>query len=157
MAKGGRLRYASAADMPESMRRLLPPAAMKTSEAPIASSRPRHTTHVPGRMNKTEAAYAQQLTFRKHAGEVLWFGFETVKLRLATRTWLTVDFLVRLADGTFELHEVKGRKGTRYYATEDGKIKAKVAAEQYPFWPFRIVWPRAGGGWASEMLCGGVL
>ncbi|MDR1660895.1 MAG: hypothetical protein LBR95_00470 [Azoarcus sp.] len=39
----------------------------------------------PGQMNKTEAEYA----LRQQAGEVLWYRFEGVKLRLAaveTRT-----------------------------------------------------------------------
>ena len=36
-----------------------------------------------GRMNKTETAYAAQLELRKAAGEVAWWVFEGLKLRLA--------------------------------------------------------------------------
>ena len=37
----------------------------------------------PGEMNRTEQAYAQHLELRKQAGEVAWFRFEAIKLRLA--------------------------------------------------------------------------
>ncbi|EOD1518354.1 hypothetical protein ACJGFN_000102 [Escherichia coli] len=36
-----------------------------------------------GQMNKTESAYCQHLELRKHAGEVAWYRFEGIKLRLA--------------------------------------------------------------------------
>lgn len=157
MSKGS-LRYRSTADMPDGMRRL---AEAQAAGGGAANTRPRavaigaskqmrHVKHTPGEMNKTEARYAQHLEALKASGEVLWWGFEVVKLRLAKRTWLTVDFLVQVDTG-FELHEVKGRKGKRYWATEDGKLKAKFAAEQFPFWPLRIVWPAKGGGWAQEL------
>ena len=45
-----------------------------------------------GRMNKTEAAYAELLAARAHVGEILEFKFESLKLRLADRTWYTPDF-----------------------------------------------------------------
>jgi enolase len=104
-----------------------------------------------GEMNKTEAAYAAHLKLRENAGEVLWWAFEAIKLRLANNTFITIDFAVMLADGSFESHEVKGRKGKTYYSTEDGKIKAKVAAEIFP-WTFKIVWPLQGRGWGEQLL-----
>jgi hypothetical protein len=100
-------------------------------------------------MNKIECQYAEQLKLRKHAGEVEWYAYEAVKLRLANNTFYTPDFLVMLANGDLEVHEVKGRKGDGYYAQEDAKIKIKVAAAMYPFL-FRIVWPMKGHGWDSE-------
>lgn len=159
MSKKGSLRYSSIEAMPPGMRALAEAktkAAASPADAPgwvpgKLGARARHAQHTPGEMNKTEARYAQQLDALKAAGEVLWWGFEVVKLRLAKRAWLTVDFLVQMADGSFELHEVKGRKGNRYFATEDGKLKAKFAAVTYPFWPFRIVWPAKGGGWDQEL------
>lgn len=100
-------------------------------------------------MNKIECQYAEQLKLRQHAGDVEWYAYEAVKLRLANNTFYTPDFLVMLANGDLEVHEVKGRKGDGYYAQEDAKIKIKVAAAMYPFL-FRIVWPMKGNGWDSE-------
>ena len=118
--------------------------------AKTAHSFQRHATHRAGEMNKTEARYAQHLEVRQAAGEIAWFAFERMKLRLAPRTHLTVDFFVQLVDGSFECHEVKGRKGNRYFAEEDAKLKIKIAAEMFPVFRFLIVWPARGGGWSQE-------
>lgn len=100
----------------------------------------------PGQLNKTEQAYADHLTARQVAGEVAWFRFEGVKVRLADNTFYTADFAVMLCDGAIELHEVKGFWG------DDARVKIKIAAEQYPF-RFIAVKARAkrdGGGWTVE-------
>jgi hypothetical protein len=99
-----------------------------------------------GEMNKTEAAYAAHLADLQHAGEILWFKFEGVKVRLADNTFYTPDFGVLHASGVFELHEVKG------FLMEDANVKIKVAASMYPF-RFVMVRARAkklGGGWTRE-------
>lgn len=98
-----------------------------------------------GQMNKTETAYAQELELRRRYGEIAWFRFEGIKLRLADNTFYTPDFAVMLANGQMELHEVKG------FWTDDA-VKTKVAADQYPF---RIIGvtkipAKAGGGWKVE-------
>lgn len=79
-----------------------------------------------GAMNQTESAYAQLLETRKRAGEVVWYRFEGLKLRLADATFYTPDFAVMLEDGTLECHEVKG------HWTDDARVKIKVASEMYP-------------------------
>lgn len=102
-----------------------------------------------GALNKTEQAYAAHLELLRAAGEILWFKFEGVKLRLADKTFLTVDFAVLRADGQFELHDCKGSKAIY---TDDAKVKMKVAADIYPF-AFRVAYPRSkrdGGGWLVE-------
>ena len=102
-----------------------------------------------GTMNKTETAYSEHLELRKRAGEIAWYHFEGIKLRLAVATTITVDFAVMLADGTFEMHDVKG---ARAIYEDDAKVKMKVAAEMYPF-VFRVVFPikaTDGGGWDIE-------
>ncbi|MDH0342849.1 DUF1064 domain-containing protein [Chromobacterium haemolyticum] len=99
-----------------------------------------------GVMNKTEAAYAQALDQRRFAGEVAWFKFEGVKLRLADSTFYTPDFAVMLANGQIEMHEVKG------YWQDDARAKIKIAADLYPF-RFIAVQVKAkkdGGGWVVE-------
>ena len=99
-----------------------------------------------GAMNKTEAAYDEVLRNRQRNGEVAWFKFEGVKLRLADNTFYTPDFAVMLACGQMELHEVKG------YWQDDARVKIKVAADLYPF-RFIAVQPlpkKSGGGWKTE-------
>ena len=82
------------------------------------------------------------LTFsRKAAGEIAWWAFEAVTLKLAHDTRLTVDFTLMLADGALQMHDVKGGKGI---ITDDAKAKMKVAARLFP-WPFFYVLPKAGG------------
>ncbi|MCA8130176.1 DUF1064 domain-containing protein [Burkholderia multivorans] len=98
-----------------------------------------------GRMNKTEAAYAEQLAARAHVGEILEFKFESLKLRLADRTWYTPDFAVVLSDGAREIHEVKG------HWTDDARVKIKVAAELYPYFCFIAV-RCVKGEWVREVF-----
>lgn len=99
-----------------------------------------------GQMNKTEAAYAKHLESRKAAGEILWYRFEGVKLRLADNTFYSPDFVVMLADGLLECHEVKG------FWHDDARVKIKVAADQYPmrFVAVKVRAKKHGGGWEIE-------
>ncbi len=90
------------------------------------------TRKASGTMNRLEAAYAQHLGLRRAAGEVEWFAYEAVKLRLAGKTFLTVDFFLMLASGELEAHEVKG------HIEDDAAVKLKVAAAMYP-WRFVLV------------------
>ena len=88
---------------------------------------------MPGRkMNKTEAAYARLLETQKHVGEILWWAFEPINIRLADNTFYKVDFLVLLADMRIEAHETKG------FWTDDALVKFKVAANILPF-PFKAI------------------
>jgi hypothetical protein len=100
----------------------------------------------PGKMNQTEKAYAEHLGALQHAGEILWFRFEGIKLRLADNTFFTPDFAVLAADGVMEMREVKG------FWQDDARAKIKIAADQYPFRfiAVRVRPKREGGGWAVE-------
>lgn len=93
-------------------------------------------------MNKTEAAYAAHLGLLKHAGEIAWFEFEAIKLRLANRTFYTPDFLVMLSDGELQIHEVKG------FWEDDARVKIKVAASMFPIHFLAI--QKDGKGWKVE-------
>ena len=99
-----------------------------------------------GAMNRTEAEYRDLLEARKMAGEVAWYRFEGLKLRLADNTFYTPDFAVMLADGQLEMHEVKG------FWTDDARVKIKVAADAYPlqFIAVRKRAKREGGGFSEE-------
>lgn len=98
-----------------------------------------------GGMNKLEAAYAQHLDLLAQAGEVLWYRYEAIKLRLADATFLTVDFAVMLADGQLEMHECKG------FMRDDAAVKLKVAANAYPF-AFKLVRKAKGGTWDIKQI-----
>jgi hypothetical protein len=102
-----------------------------------------------GTLNKTGQAYEALLKSWQHAGLVVWFKFEGVKLRLADNTFYTPDFAVMLSNGQMEMHEVKG---ARAIFADDAKVKVKIAAELYPF-PFVVAFPvpkNRGGGWEFD-------
>ena len=93
--------------------------------------------HVPGVMNKLEAAFEQAyLVGKPH-------GFEQVKLKLADKTYLTPDFWSLDDDDVLCFDEVKG------HWMEDARVKIKVAASQFPQFRFRA-WTRKGGVWRRE-------
>ena len=99
-----------------------------------------------GQMNKTEEAYAKHLQNLQHAGQVAWYKFEGVKLRLADNTFYRPDFAVMLASGEMEMHEVKG------FWQDDARAKIKIAADLYPFRfvAVKVKAKKDGGGWAIE-------
>ena len=80
------------------------------------------------------------------AGEVLWYRFEGLKLRLADNTFYTPDFAVMLSNGLIELHEVKG------FWQDDARAKIKIAADMYPFrfLAVKVKPKKDGGGWEWE-------
>lgn len=97
-----------------------------------------------GEMNKTELAYSQYLEALKACGEVVWWKFEAIKLRLADNTHYTVDFFVMKSNGELEAHEVKG------YMFDDANVKIKIAASIFPFRFFiaRAKQKKDGGGFS---------
>ncbi|HEX3163563.1 MAG TPA: DUF1064 domain-containing protein [Pseudolabrys sp.] len=96
-----------------------------------------------GKMNKLEEAYASHLEMRKMLGEVAWYRFEGIKLRLADNTFYTPDFAVMLADRQMECHETKG------FWKDDARAKIKIAADQYPFVFYGVKKSRAGWDFES--------
>ncbi|CAG9194126.1 conserved hypothetical protein [Paraburkholderia caribensis] len=99
-----------------------------------------------GKQNKTETAYENEvLKPQLHVGEILWYRFEAIKLRLADNTFITIDYPVITAAGQLEFREVKGRW------TDDARAKTKVAAAQYPF-RFLAIQRDGRHGWRVEDL-----
>ena len=99
-----------------------------------------------GERNDLELAYEQHLERRKQSGEIQWYKFEGMKFRLADNCFFTPDFIVLLANGELEMHEVKG------LWRDDARVKMKVAAELYPF-RFVAVYAKPkkeGGGFRYE-------
>jgi hypothetical protein len=77
-------------------------------------------------MNKTEVAHAVDLELRKRAGEILDYCWQVLRLKLVPDCTCEPDFMVLLADGTVEFHEVKGG-----FITDDGMVKVRVAAQRF--------------------------
>lgn len=102
--------------------------------------------HRPGVMNGTESEYAALLETRKLTGDIAWYSFEAITLKLAQDTRLTPDFLVMRGDGSLECHEVKG------FWEDDARVKIKVAAEKFPFRFIAVqrIPKKHGGGWKAE-------
>lgn len=96
-----------------------------------------------GTQNKTEAAYEDRvLKPAMLSGDVAWYRFEGVKLRLADKTFYEPDFFVMRRNGELEVIEVKG------FWTDDARVKIKVAAAQYPFQFIAV--QRVKGEWKEE-------
>ena len=92
------------------------------------------------KMNKLEMRYSQYLDVLKFTGDIKDWRFESVKLRLADHCVYIPDFLIVLHDGRCELHECKG------FMRDDALVKLKVAADQFPWWQFKII-RRVKGEW----------
>lgn len=118
------------------------PQATKPRQRPKVSGRQRPEAQ---RMNKTESAYFHEcLQPRLADGSALDVKFEGLKLRLATKTFYTPDFIVTTPDG-IEVHEVKG------HWEDDARVKIKVAADQFWWMSFRAI-QRRQGGWKTEVI-----
>jgi len=100
-----------------------------------------------GEKNATEQRYEDEvLRPGLIAGDLLWYRFEGIKLRLADNTFLTVDYAVLPANGVLTMVDVKGSAAI---VQEDARVKMRVAAEQYPF-AFQLAIPVKGGGWTIK-------
>lgn len=78
-------------------------------------------------MNKTEAEFAQQLEFKRLAGEITWWAFEPFRIRLADGTFYRPDFATVDRQGRTEMYEVKG------HMREAARVRLKVAVEKLPY------------------------
>jgi hypothetical protein len=112
----------------------------------------------PGEMNKTEQKYDTFLWGEKVLGNILWYKFEGITLKLADKLRYTADFAVMRSDGVIELHDVKGRtnvtrkSGDRVekpFSMDDSRQKMKMAAEMFPF-VIVVVFQSKTGEWVRE-------
>lgn len=100
--------------------------------------------------NGLERLYgAEMLELQRLAGEIQWYRFGSLSLRLAKRTWYRVDYQVGCNDGVIEIHEVKG------HWEDDARVKIKVAARMFPEYRFVAVQnkgTKARPEWAYEAI-----
>ena len=107
----------------------------KTKKAP---ARPRH---IPGEMNKTEAAFANEFLEAELAAGRIWeWRFESFKLKLAKNTTYSPDFIAVGPDGV-TVYEVKGG-----YAEDDGIAKWKIAADMFWWMTFKMAFVKMKKG-----------
>lgn len=103
-------------------------------------------------MNKLERDYSQLLELRKHSGEIDWWVYDGIRLRLTAddKAFYTPDFTVMLADGTLEIHETKG------HWEQAALLRIKFAADKFPFRFIAIgkCTQKEGGGWWSRTFGG---
>lgn len=118
---------------------------------PQLSAKAKGRAPAPKGMNKTEESYSQRLEALRWVGDVLYWGFEAVKVRIGRNCWLTPDFLVMYPDGHLELHDTKGRKGKTYYAEDDAIVKARAAGANFPI-PMYFVFRRHDGEWEKKEM-----
>jgi hypothetical protein len=97
-------------------------------------------------MNRTEAQYASKLELRRRVGDIAWYVYEGITLRLGDDCRYTPDFAVMLQNGELELHEVKG------FWRDDARVKVRAAASMYPFRFVIARRDRGGDGWAIEEI-----
>jgi hypothetical protein len=93
----------------------------------------------PRGMTGIEASWEAQLLIEKAAGEILWYKYEGITLKLADDTRYTPDFAVMEKDNSLGFHEVKGP-----YRREDSFVKLKVAASIFPFAFFMVTRDKDG-------------
>lgn len=88
-------------------------------------------------MNGLESAYARHLDGRKAVGQIDWYEFEPMRLKLADGTYYRPDFAV-LRNGQLEFHETKG------HMREAARVRLNVAADKFPFVFYLVRKDRAG-------------
>ena len=100
----------------------------------------------PGEMNQLEKRYRDHLHLLRINGDVLWFKYNALKLRLAEKTFYIPDFAVVFSDYTIGIDEVKG------HWEDDARVKIKVAAATYPFRFRAVTWDRQTQAWEYEIF-----
>lgn len=98
-----------------------------------------------GKMNDTEAAYAERLDWLKLTGEILDWKFHVMRIRLADRTYYTPDFLVMDKNREVQIHETKGG-----WTTEAGQMRIKLAGEALPWFRIFKCIKRDGDSWEIQ-------
>lgn len=93
-------------------------------------------------MNRLEEEYSCHLQNQFKFGLILDWKFESIKLRLAERTFYETDFIV-VTQNQIEIHEVKG------HWEDDARVKIKCAAEIYWWFAFYGI-KKERGVWSRE-------
>lgn len=93
--------------------------------------------------SRLESDYADLLTLRKLAREILRWEYEPIKFRLGEGAYYKPDFLIVMADRSIEIHETKGFK------REAAMVRIRAAASIHDYVSFTLV-TRKSGQWDYE-------
>ena len=96
----------------------------------------------PGRMNKTEAAYALHLDALRHVGQLDSWMFEEFRLRIGDRSFYKPDFVIWMPNFAIEIHEIKGHE------REAAIVRWKACAEKFHRFRFKMI-KRVNGEWIT--------
>lgn len=100
-----------------------------------------------GEKNKTEQWFEDEvLKPQLLDGRILWYAFESFKVRIAKATYYTPDFLVLPASLELTVYEVKG------HWRDDARVKFKAAAEIIPVMHWIACIRKRAGYWEYEKL-----
>lgn len=106
-------------------------------------------------MNNLEEKYSKWLDSLKWEKQIVAWQFEPLGLKIAEmRCRYHPDFLVVRHDA-FEFHEVKAfsKKAGKPRYEDDSMVKLKVAARQFPWFQFRMVWFDSNiGSWQDKPI-----
>lgn len=95
--------------------------------------------------SKLEARYAQHLDLLRLAGEIRWWAYEPLSLKIAEGAHYRPDFITIEASGGISARETKG------FMREAARVRLLVAARAFPW--LRIVLVRnEGGAWVEEEI-----
>lgn len=101
------------------------------------------------KMNKTEKAFSQYLELLRKTGDIYWWEYEGMTLKLAFDTRYTPDFsvIIRSPSGILEVEDTFELQffETKGFMREDANVKLKVAATKFPFRFFLV--HKVGSGW----------
>lgn len=143
------------ADVIAHYERLKRPTPDLTKDEPMRPA-PKPTGRAPWtpKMNGTERAYDAYLRTQYAAGEILWWHFEPIMIRLGPDCHFKPDFLILYADHHLELHDTKGTQRRKvgdkaYYSRDTGSIKARVVAMHFPI-PIYFLFSTGDGGWGKK-------
>lgn len=102
----------------------------------------------PQEGNKTEAAFGLRLASMLQAGEIFWYRFQPLRLRIGRGgrhkdAYYKPDFAALTPNGQLVIYEVKG------FWREAARVRIRVAAEVFPFFKF-IAATKTKDGWDYE-------
>jgi hypothetical protein len=78
-----------------------------------------------GVMNKLEQKFSLHLEAKRIRGDIEFWRYEPIRIRLADGAWYTPDFLVITNDGRTQVFETKG------FWREAARVRIKVAADKF--------------------------
>lgn len=125
-------------------------AANRAAYPQLTTAKPRLRQDRTG-LNKTEAAFLAHL-HTLYSGKGVHITAQGMTLKLANGVRYTPDFIVALSPVVQEIAQVLAFE-TKGWMREDAAIKAKMAAQQWPWIALYIATKRKGGGWDIERVC----